>query len=173
VQEEVDQSHSEPTTTMRTTVHLVVKVLTLRRSESPKEPRGCVLLISYCSTHQRFGAFKISTHSTPLTRRILSISRPSSWLEGLSTIFSCHECVCTTSSSGLPPRLRAEGRGLVLWVHHFGSLLNTDNEDGSPARQKVQETTQIFPTGYLPGNPNQHRRWATRLPNTVRHRPQR
>jgi len=53
------------------------------------------------------------------------------------------------------------------------ALLNIDNEDGSPARQKVQETTEIFPTGYLPGNLNQHRRWATRLPNTIRHRPQR
>ena len=56
---------------------------------------------SSASMHRRFGAFKISTHSAPLIRRILLSDnlRPSS--EGLSTIFFCHGFVCTVSSGDL------------------------------------------------------------------------
>ena len=49
------------------------------------------------STRWRFRTFKISTHSTPLIRQNLSLTRPSSLLESLSGSF-CHEFVCTISS---------------------------------------------------------------------------
>ena len=84
-------------------------------------------------------------------------------------------CLCNIKrqfARGLSLCGRAEGCTLALWVHHFG-FPYIQNEDGSAAQQKVQEITEIFPTEYLPGNLNQRRRWATRLPNAARHRPQR
>ena len=89
---------------------------------------------------------------------------------GLSRSLLYYGFVCVMSCGGLSLCGRAEERTLALWVHHFG-FLYTQNEDGSPVRQKDQETTQIFPAGsqYLPGNSSNHkrRRWATRPPTVA------
>ena len=93
-------------------------------------------------------------------------------LEEFSLLWICLCNIKQQFARGLSLCGHAEGYSLALWVHHFG-FPYTQNEDGSPAQKKVQETTEILPTRYLPGNLNQHRCWATRLPNTARHRPQR
>ena len=132
---------------------------------------------SSASAHRGFRRFRISTHSTPLIRQILTLNRPSSWLKEPSKISFRHEFICTISSVGLHAIYRRayeqKGANLVLWVHRFGFLLDTDNEDETFIQQKSQEITRTFSKAHQSRNLNKHRRWATRLPNTVQRRPQR
>ena len=156
------------------TAHPVVEALALRCSKSSKEPLGCILLVNWHPLEvQDQYAYTLNTDSG--TSCHSASFRPE--IEGLSTILFCYEFVCTTSSGTLHATCRRTDRQKT-GVWHCGSItlvffFYIDNEDESPFRQKVQEVTQIFPTGCFPRNPSQHRRWTTRLPSRARHRPQR
>ena len=145
-------------------------------STTLQKPKGTSWVHSPSELARVQWGFKISMH-TPLIRTPANLITQPASVPARGSFF-CYEFVCAKPSGGLHAvRRRAEVRRRGLW--HCGSItlafpvtLRT-TEDGSPVWQKIQEIAQIFPTGCLPGNPSQHRRWTARLPSRAQHRPRR
>ena len=85
---------------------------------------------------------------------------------GTTLFFRLKGNAAFTSRRQLPKQLLV---GLALWVHRLRLLIASGNADGSPARQKVQEAAQTFPTPPRFGNPHQRRCWSSRLPSRAGH----
>ena len=81
-------------------------------------------------------------------------------LKGHSMVSLVCRFVCAVSNASWRYATVIVATPLALWVHRFGFLFLSDNDDEPPFQKQAQAITRSFPARYLSGNPRWHRCWA-------------